>query len=267
MLLLSFFSCPTISQVHAEEPYFAKAISKTVKLYRSTSGSEDFTNVYFTIPQSYYIEIDKCDNNLFFSARYIDVYGYVKKADVQCVNGIPETPFANATFRVFVPGGIELRSSPTQSQGLNTIEQIGYLETSLKFYGEIEGEEAITNRTSTWFFCKYIKSGKESFGYVYNAFCDSLTEIPANTEPLEYIDEPDFAVDASTTPADGDAMGSLPSVTQIIIIVAVCLPCLVIIYLLFRPTKITARAMEEADLKPRKKRKKMHHQDYYEYDE
>lgn len=267
MLLLSFFSFPTISQVHAEEPYFAKAISKTVKLYRSTSGSEDFTNVYFTIPQSYYVEIDKCDNNLFFSARYIDVYGYVKKTDVQCVSGIPETPFANATFRVFVPGGIELRSSPTQSQGLNTIEQIGYLETSLKFYGEIEGEEAITNRTSTWFFCKYIKSGKESFGYVYNAFCDSLTEIPANTEPLEYINEPNFTVSASTTPADGDAMGSLPSVTQIIIIVAVCLPCLVIIYLLFRPTKITARAMEEADLKPRKKRKKMHHQDYYEYDE
>lgn len=160
MLLLSFFSFPTISQVHAEEPYFAKAISKTVKLYRSTSGSEDFTNVYFTIPQSYYVEIDKCDNNLFFSARYIDVYGYVKKTDVQCVSGIPETPFANATFRVFVPGGIELRSSPTQSQGLNTIEQIGYLETSLKFYGEIEGEEAITNRTSTWFFANILKAEK-----------------------------------------------------------------------------------------------------------
>lgn len=267
MFLQSLFAFPSINAAGAEQPYFAKAISKTVKLYRSTSGSEEFSNVYFTIPQSYYVEIDKCENNLFFSARYIDVYGYVKKTDVQCVNGVPETPFANATFRVFVPGGIELRSSPTQSQGLNTVEQIGYLETSLKFYGEIEGEESITNRTSTWYFCKYIKNGKESFGYVYNAFCDSLTEIPTNTELLEQIDEPDFTINASTTPTDGDAMSSLPSVTQIVIIVAVCLPCLVIIYLLFRPTKITARAMEEADLKPRKKRKKIHHQDYYEYDE
>lgn len=261
-----FFPVQQITTVFASETYFAKAISKNVKLYRSTSGSDDFSNVYFTIPQSYYIEIDKCENELFFSARYIDVYGYVKKSDVQCVSGIPETPFANASFRVFVPGGVELRSSPSQSQGINTIEQLGYLETNLKYYGEIEGEEAISNRTQTWFYCKYIKNGKEYFGYVYNAFCDSLTEIPTNTELLENISEPDFVVDASTQPSTEDGLSSLPSATQIVIIVAVCLPCLIIIYLLFRPTKITAKALEEADAKPRKKRKPRH-QDYYEYDE
>lgn len=266
-VLPRFFQLPNITTVFANETFFAKAISKNVKLYRSTSGDETFSNVYFVIPQSYYIQIDKCENDLFFFARYIDVYGYVKKSEVQCVGGVPETPFANATFRVFVPGGVELRSSPSQSQGINTIEQLGYLETNLKYYGEIEGEEAISNRTQTWFFCKYIKNGKEYFGYVYNAFCDSLTEIPTNTEVLEYIDEPNFTVDVSATPSGEDGLSSLPSATQIVIIIAVCLPCLIIIYLLFRPTKITAKALEEADLKPRKKRKKIRHQDYYEYDE
>lgn len=272
MMLCFAFSCfssQTILFVKAETIFYARAASSNVKLYRTTSGSEEVSNVFFVIPQSYFVQIDECENEQFFVARYFDVQGYVKKADVQCVDGTPTTPFATASFRVFIPGGVELRSSPSQSEGLNTVSELNYLETNLKYYGCVDGEEAISHKSTTWFYAKLIKGGKETFGYVYSAYCDLLTTIPTNTESLEEIDEPDFSVNASAQPTqvETDGLTSLPSTTQIIIIVAVCLPCLVIIYLLFKPTKITARAIEDADLKTTRKRKKQRHQDYYEYDE
>ncbi len=249
--------------------YYAQIVSSNVKLYRSTNGSEEVSNIFFVIPQTYFVEISSCENSNFFTARYLDKTGYVKKSEVKCVKGVPQTPFANASFRVFIPGGTALRSSPSQSEGLNTIETLPFLETNLRYYGTIDGEEAISHKSSTWFYCKYIRNGSEVFGYVYGAFCDLLTTIPSNTELLEEIEEPDFTVptQAPANQVEESGLSSLPSTTQIIIIVAVCLPCVVIIYLLFKPTKITARALEEAESKPRKRKKKLRHQDYYEYDE
>lgn len=250
---------------------YAKIISSNVKLYRTLSGNEDYSNIYFVIPQSYFVILQPCDDENYYSATYIDVTGYVKRSEVQCVKGTPINPFANNTsFRVFIPGGVDLRSSPTQSEGLNTIATLQFLETNLKYYGKLDGEEAISYRSTEWYFCKYYKNGISQSGYVYSAFCDLLTSIPENTEMLEYIDEPDFEIQQTSTDTnnDGGIFSSLPSATQIIIIVAVCLPCIFIIYLLFKPTKITAKVMEESELEPKKyKKSKIKHKDYYEYDE
>lgn len=272
--IISFFqSTANINSCFAEtkETYFAKVLASNVKLYRSTNGSEDVTNIFFVIPQSYFVEISYCSNENYYNARYQDITGYVKKQEVKCISGIPDTPFATASFRVFIPGGIDLRSSPSQSEGLNSVTKINFLETNLKYYGSIDGEEAISYKSTTWYFCKYIRGEEEIFGYVYSAYCDLLTSIPVNTEVVEYIEEPSFSINTSTNPSQEpiDAINSLPTTTQIIIIVAVCLPCVVIIYLLFKPTKITAKALENAELKTsrKSKKKKIHHQDYYEYDE
>ena len=251
-----------------QDTYFAKVPSSNVKLYRSTTGNEQAENVYFIIPQSYFVEISYCENEMYYKARYQDVYGYVKKSEVKPISGTPQTPFATASFRMFVPCTIDLRSTPIYTDGLNSIASINHLETNLKYYGTIDGEEAILYKGTTWYYCKYTKGGQEIFGYLYEPFCDLLTPIETNTESVEYIEEPNFVVETATPPTE-DPMGSLPTTTQIIIIIAVCLPCVVIIYLLFKPTKINARALEDAELKPNKqsKRKKSRHQDYYEYDE
>ena len=273
IIFFHFFSYKLIKQCYAEsnETYFAKVLASNVKLYRTTNGSEEVSNIFFVIPQSYFVEISYCENKNYYTARYHEITGYVKRSEVKCISGIPQTPFATASFRVFIPGGVDLRSSPTQSEGLNSLATINYLETNLKYYGTIDGEEAISHKSTTWYYCKYIRGEEEILGYVYSAYCDLLTTIPQNTETVEYIDEPEFSIETSTPPGEttGDAMSSLPTTTQIIIIIAVCLPCVAIIYLLFKPTKITAKALEDAELNPSKKskRKKARHQDYYEYDE
>ena len=236
----SYFSI-RISYAQNNDIYYAKIISSNIKLYKSTNGIEDVDNIYFVIPQSYFVQIQNCENDNYYKATYIDTVGYVKKDEVQCVKGIPQNPFATASFRIFIPGGVELRSSPTQSEGLNTVANLNFLETNLKFYGSIDGEEAISYKSSIWYYCKYIKNGSEIKGYVYSAFCDLLTSIPTNNENLEYIEEPDFSIPTQGQPsiAPEDPISELPSVTQIIIIIAVCLPCIFIIYLLFLTSSTT----------------------------
>ena len=270
VFLSQFLNSPI--SLHAENltpgnPQYARVKSGNVKLYKTPASIEDYSNIHFVIPDTYFVELLNYENDEFFSARYLDCYGYVKISDVQCVVGVPQNPFASkVSFRVFAPNGIELRTSPSQSDGLNIITNINYLETNLQYYGKVTGEEAIVYKGSEWYFCKYIKNGQEQKGYVYSVFCDLLTTISSNSEILEYVDQPTFETEDTAAQPDGaTSISSLPSITQILIIVAVCLPCVLIIYLLFRPTRLTARAYENADAKKRKKRSK--HQDYYEYEE
>ncbi len=270
--LLSCFCLNNIPSVYADQSYvagspeYARVKSANVKLYRTATEVEDYSNYYFYIPETYFVELLSYENENFFSARYMDIYGYVKISDVQCVSGVPINPFASKiSFRVFLPSGIELRSTPSQSDGLNTLSTINFLETNLQYYGSISGEEAIIYKGTDWYFCKYTKGGSEQNGYVYSVFCDLLTSIPPNTEVLEYVSEPNFQTQSTSgeIKAEENSISSLPSTSQILIIVAICIPCIFLIYLIFRPTRITARSYKETSKKGRKNRK----QDYYEYEE
>lgn len=267
---MCFYPVGNIDICHAENKLqYAKIVGSNVKLYRSTSGSEDITNIFFVIPKSYYVILQPSDHDDYYSAVYIDEKGFVKKDEVQCVKGVPAKPFANnISFRVFVPGGVEMRSTPVQSEGINYVTTVQFLETNLKFYGIIDGEQVISHRSSEWYYTEYYKNGNYEKGYLYSVFCDLLTDIPENTEMLEYIDEANF----ETIPTGGNSpieteLSTLPSVTQIIIIIAVSLPCIFIVYLLFKPTKITSKVMEGAEIREKKKLKKKKYRDYYEYQE
>ena len=269
-LLSQFLDSPIklyASSLTPGNPQYARVKGGNVKLYKTPSAIDDYSNIHFVIPETYFVELLDYETEEFFSARYLDSYGYVKISDVQCVAGVPQNPFAaKASFRVFSPNGLELRSSPSQSDGLNVVANINYLETNLQYYGKITGEEAIVYKGTEWYFCKYTKNGQEQKGYVYSVFCDLLTTISSNTEILEYVDQPTFETeDTSTAPEGTPSISSLPSITQVLIIIAICIPCVLIIYLLFRPTRLTARAVENAEGKKRKKRSRK--QDYYEYEE
>ncbi|MEG1499659.1 MAG: hypothetical protein RR400_01105 [Clostridia bacterium] len=204
------------------------------------------------------------------------IIGYVKKTDLSFVEGKPISPFAsNLSFRVFAQNGLNLRSTPKESDGIaNRITTVPFLENNLEFIGKAEGEEAVSHRGSTWIFCCYIKGETRANGYLYGGYLDMLPEIQKNTEELKVIDPPVFE-EIVTKPEDNgfSKITSLSKEAQAIIISAVSLPALFIIYLLFKPTRLLAQgAKSEAketkeakeEKKPKKRRRKS---DYYEYDD
>lgn len=243
-LMLFSFTKPLGFKVVAEESnkHYARIKNMGVYLYKSENGTTDNLNIMFLLENTYFVELLEDTNENYYKAKYLNATGYVKKSDVQCVKGSPVNPFAtNISFRVFAQNGINIRSTPEASKGLsNTLGTIPYLENNITYYGKVTGEEAIPFRGNTWYYCSYLRNGIETMGYVYSGYCDLLSTINLNLEVMEEIEKAEFTKSTNSNISDGDTDGSiLPGVSrtnQILIIIAVCIPGFIIIYLLFKPS-------------------------------
>lgn len=270
MLFVNSFQLST--PVFAYTTYYGRALSSGIYLYSTPFVIEDKSNKIFEIPITYFVELLNDENELFYKARYNGINGYVLKNEMSCINQIPQNPYAsNISFRVFTPSGANLRTSPYESKGAtNLVTTIPFLETNLIYYGICEGEEAISYKGNIWYYCKYIKQNQEFYGYVYSPLCDLLTTIPQNTENFTYI-TPDFSINTPNNPNEPTYL-SISTPWQIIIIVLISLPCIAIIYFLFKPTKIAMQKTNNIKTpkpKKNKKKKKISHlkrSDYYELD-
>jgi len=249
----------------AEQSYFAHITTSDVFFYSSPTNADEAK--LFLLPESYFVEIYSNANDDFYSAKYLDVYGYVLKESVRPVITAPTMPYlTNINFRVFVPSGANLRSSPFDNGSLNLIYSIPFLDSNISYYGTMLGEESISKKGNVWYYCKYFSSNVEYIGYVYAPLCDCLSPISKNTEVVEYLESPPNFDGDNNVPTQTEPFAGLSSTTTTIIIIAVSLPCLLFIYLLFKPTKI---AEQQASRKKGKSKKfsRLKRSDYYELDD
>ena len=245
-LLLSI--CCTNPYLHnslalADKTYYAKIMNNQTCIYYSSS---DLNNPIFILPESYFVELLSETEDGFYYARYNDVYGYVKKEQVKPVKQTPLNPFLiNISFRVFVPSGANLRSSPYDIGATNLVYSIPFLETNLLYYGTVQGEEAISKKGNIWYYCKYYLNNLSYSGYLYSPLCDCLSEISPNTEDVEFI-EGDLIFKEVSEIITKNELESMPPTMQAIIIVAISLPCLLFIYLLFKPSRLAESSNESS---------------------
>ena len=225
-ILLSPFN---ITEVHASESktYYAKVLNNSTYFYASPSLQTG--EQLFVIPSSYFVLlIDDADED-FYHAKYKDLYGYVKKNDVTPMDGTPLNPYANSSFRVFSQNGLSLMAKPQKNaQVLGTLQ---FLQEGIPLYGEIIGEELFENSTSTWYYCSSIVNGNSVTGYAFSYYCDLINKAGENTE---YFPQITGKLDFSNPISSG---GGLSDTVKAIIILAVSLPCLVVLYLLLSPHK------------------------------
>lgn len=189
-----------IDVVNADSVAYAQILQAGCYLYKTPVENTNYTNVYFMLENSYFVQLLSDYNDEFYKAKYMDVTGYVKKSQVQCVQGIPKAPFLNnISFRVFSSDSREMYDKPYAHSNNPTLKV--YLPLYCKdliYYGKIYGESAIEERTNIWYYCKYTITNE--FGYVYSDACDQMDDIIKNTEKLPYINSPqwDLAVPTST---------------------------------------------------------------------
>lgn len=217
----------------------------------------------FILEKTYFVLLLEKEKNGFHKALFDQEEGYVRAQDITYVVGTPNQPFPpKRSFRVFSLSGLNIRSAPSQSQESNTLDTIPFLENNIIFYGIMPGEEMIKYKGNIWYYCWYNKGDRTIKGYVYSAFCDLLTPVSPNIEQLETTNTPIFEESLPTGGGNYDAITSLPKLTQILVISGVSLPCIVIIYLLFKPTKISID-----NGKKKKKIRKLRNSDYYEFED
>lgn len=256
--------CWPCTAVFANQTVFARVQSAGVFLYNNPIDEDQYK--VFEIPTTYFVELlghASDEEGLFYSARYMDVCGYVKKSLVAPVQGAPIKPFADEiSFRVFALSGLDLKSTPQSDTPFNRIVSVPYLCNDLVFYGFCQGEQMIPEKSSVWYYCKYISSGGSYYGYLYSEFCDKLSLVSANTETLPAFEGPLF-VQPDNVQNTGSASPAISNELKIFVIVAICLPCVFIVYLLFKPSKL----VEDDGKKSKKKIKRIKRSEFYELED
>lgn len=250
LLFILFFSSifPHYFISFADTSYYAKIQDDNVYFYSMPIKSNQY--YVFSIPRTYFVLLLNDENQDFYYAKYKNIYGYVLKNEVSVMQGTPASPFASASFRVFSPDGLGVYSMPYQNS--NRLTVIPYLAEDIEYYGSLYGEQAIPDKSQEWYYCAYNKETL-TYGYVYSVFCDKLPVIQENHETFKLIETPSFKSDYSKQ--------NLSYISMTFIIIAVSLPCVIVIYLLLKPTFIKQKTLSPSP-KPRKRKG-----DYFEFDD
>lgn len=219
-----------ISYVNADTGAYAQILHTGCYLYKTPTDNTNYLNVFFMLENSYFVELLSDYNNEFYKAKYLDVIGYVKKSQVQCVQGTPNTPFLNnVSFRVYGNISRAMYDKPFANTNNPTLKV--YLPLycdNLIYYGKVYGESAIEERTNIWYYCKYTVTGVS--GYVYSDSCDKMNPIVPNSEKLPYITSPAW----NSTTSNSTQLISINSKPFKITTILISIPFVVFGFLLFR---------------------------------
>lgn len=242
-VLISFVNLPIAKTNNIE--WYARVLDTNIYLYQSPLDIIE-NNVYFIIEPTYFVKLLADENALFYKAEYANIFGYIKKSEVQVVKTKPKTPFLATNFRVFSSSSQQLRSSPDISVGsVNIITHIPIYCKDFVYLGKIYGEPAVIDRTNIWYYCKY-SADKEYYGYIYSDGCDQLN-IMKNNESVEYIDKPNFNLEVNTNLAIVE-----PDSYQFKILIAViCVPVAIFLFMIIKSNIILKLKKEKAkEVKP-----------------
>lgn len=230
ILILILNSTSFTVEASENKTYYARILFEQVYLYKSPIDNNNYDNVYFELPKTYFVELLSRHED-FYEARYLNFTGYVKKDSVQAVSSTPQKPFlTNITFRVYAEMSEQLKSSPTEQSSI--IVSIPHLTKNITYLGKINGESLIEGRTNLWYYCKY-SLDKDYYGYVYSDFCDKMPVIEPNTEEVVFTTNPTFEKPKQTTntiPVTNNAVG--------IVIAILSIPALIFVFLLMKGTRI-----------------------------
>lgn len=183
--LFSYLNTDKISKANEIATKYVQIQTENIMFYDSKFSP------LFILPFSYYVEVYDCLND-FYKAKYLDVYGYVKKDEVVAVTTSPKSPFLeNINFRILAKQSTELRTEPTRENGSSSlICELDLYETNLIFYGEINGEEVVPKLGNLWYYTAYTSNNQTKFGYIYAGLTDQKKEIyPLQIETENVIDE------------------------------------------------------------------------------
>ena len=229
LISLLFSTLNPIQFVNADTGVYAQILHAGCYLYKNPIDNTNYSNVYFMLENSYFIELLSDYNDQFYKAKYLDIIGYVKKDQVQCVQGSPKNPYLNnVSFRVYNNISRGMYDKPFMNS--NTPTLIVYLPLycqDLIYYGKVYGESAIEERTNIWYYCKYTITGV--CGYVYSDSCDKMTTIVQNSEKLPYLSEPQWNKNASNP-----QLISIDSKPFKITLALICIPFAIFALMLFK---------------------------------
>ncbi|MCH5164326.1 MAG: hypothetical protein J1F36_04845 [Clostridiales bacterium] len=184
-------------------------------------------NALTSLPATYFVIVLESEGGV-HKVSYKDVTGYV--TDIDIVDYEPVTKYASARFNVNNDGyPVKLRSGPTDTS--NVVIEVPAGKSGY-YYGDIQGTALIPQVGGKWHYVCYTDGLDSYYGYVYTSQV-TVSEITPNIiEKVEHKDE-------------GEELIPSPlSNTDFLLIACLCVPSVLIMYLIFRDKEKKPRYKE-----------------------
>ena len=210
--------------------------------------SDDGKTAVTTLPKNYFAVVLGEAKNGYTSVSYLDVAGKIESDKLTAVDYEPRYKFAEGSLTLTNDGhNVRVRNLPDHENG-EVIADLPDGDTLL-YYGTVKGTGQVTALGEQWYFVRFTAEGETKRGYIYSLYV-AASPIPENViEPLPTdLTDPEPS-EGGADEADGktdDAVSPLSRNGEAITIVALCLPVIVITYLLFRKPKKTTDESEQS---------------------
>jgi|GEM_PF-2801661 len=213
----------------AEEKAYLRIISENTPLYRTPVENGEIDNLYFMLPQTYFVELLDEPTSNFYHVNYQGVSGYVLKTNLQRVYATPQQPYpANITFQIEGVANAIIRATPNKDTGAY-LGIIPFNATGVEYLGSISGQQAMQNLGTIWYYARYISFEQGALvGYVYSPLTTQIPVITPNIEELPVT--PLYNADPIIPP-------ELTNPSSWLLIALISIPAIFLLYMLFKPAR------------------------------
>ncbi len=174
------------------ESSYAKVLSGCV-LYKTQEMVDDIYNIYFLVPETYFVLIlDDVGENC-YKVKYDRFVGFVNKSSVEIALFVPIVKtLDNVTFDIKASSGTQIWKNPSTNSEIFTT--LAADTKNLSYIASVVGEVPSGGKSNIWFYVSYtssINSTNVYEGYVYSENTTNLSDIVLNIEsnPEVLLDE------------------------------------------------------------------------------
>lgn len=211
---------------------YAKAKENCYLFKTSDVTNSNYTNVFFIVPNGYFVMILNKINTIIFKVQYKNIIGYVASDSIKEVSFVPSNPVLNnVTFDTLNMVGTQIRKQPTADDVSNVIVIIPAGITGISYISYVNGSVPSGGSSDVWYYAQYQPLTDPTSvyeGYVYSEKVQNLSPISDNIEGIE----PDNLSNNQTSDNYEQKTMQVNTNVKIVLIILICLPVVLIFILL-----------------------------------
>lgn len=220
---------------------YAKAKENCYLFKTSDVSSLNVSNVYFLIPETYFVTILFEMNSSVYKVEYKGKIGYVSTDTIVVATFVPIVSTLDDVFvDISSSVGTQLRSSPFAENLSNVIVNIAPGTKNLEYVSFIESTKPIGGNSKIWYYVLYYPENDPTAyyeGYVYSEKTTNLTSFSDNLE-----NNPEIKNEKSEPHVSGE------NNFKIVLLVLILLPAvLVFVIVAFRSRKMINSKQQVSD--------------------
>lgn len=172
-----------IASAESENIVYAKALENCV-LYKSQTLDDDLNNIYFIVPETYFVVVLSNVDDLICKVQYDKYIGYVKSNSILVATFVPIVKtLEDIKCDIKQTSGTQIWNKPSAFGDVLTTIPAGMKD--INYIASVYGDIPNGGESNIWFYISYTPATNSTNvyeGYIYSENTTNLSEIVVNAE-------------------------------------------------------------------------------------